>query len=271
MKNIFKGTIIFAACVTLAACGTGSPQEITVQSITEPMTTMQTVGNVPEVTEVTESAVGTVRVTNTDNWTEPAATEPDDPNAGSETEAYTGVTLPDAVDADIESTIIVDLFRKELPDYSWKDSDYEAGESDYYECNECYKKLLVEKLFDGRYEFGEFFGGAYWSDGWLFLRITDVGKQEEIFSDCFDGLESVEILSCKYSYLDLYDVYYIVMKNEKVNSYWINIETNCVQVGGELSDEDKENILADLEAEGYGSDAVDFFFMADSAFDAQPC
>ncbi|MDE6132188.1 MAG: hypothetical protein K2G04_02245, partial [Oscillospiraceae bacterium] len=239
--------------------------EITVQSITEPMTTVQTVGNVPEVTKNT---VGTVLVTGTEDWVVPVETEPDDPGAGLETEAYTGVTLPDGVDDDIPSSVIVDLFRKELPE-SW--TDYEAGESTYVECNECYKKLLVEKLYEGREEFCEFFGGAYWGDGWLFLILTDVSKQDEIFSDCFDGLESVEILSCKYSYSDLYDVYYIVMKNEKVNSYWINIENNCVEVGGELADEDKKNILADLEAAGYGSDVVEFFFMEDIAVIANPC
>lgn len=269
MKKIYTG-IILTAGLFLTACQ-NNMQDITIQSITEPIVTQQTVWNVPEVTEVTGSTVGTVRVTNTDNWTEPVETEPDDPGAGLETEAYTGVTLPDTVDGDMASSVIVDLFRKELPDYSWTDSDYEAGENDYYECNECYKKFLVEKLYDGREEFCEFFGGAYWGDGRLFLGITDVSKQDEIFSDCFDGLESVEILSCKYSYLDLYDVYYIVMKNEKVNSYWINIETNHVEVGGELSDEDKENILAELEAAGYGSDAVEFFFMGDSAVIAEPC
>lgn len=266
MKKIYTG-IILTAGLFLTACQ-NNMQDITIQSITEPIVTQQTVRNVPEVTN---STVGTVLVTGTEDWTEPAATEPDDPNAGMVTEAYTGVTLPDAVDGDIASSVIVDLFRKELHDYSWTDSVYEAGESDYDECNECYKKFLVEKLYDGREEFGEFFGGAYWGNGRLFLRITDVSKQDEIFSDCFDGLESVEILSCKYSYLDLYDVYYIVMENKKVNTYWINIETNSVKVGGELSDEDKENILAELEAAGYGSDAVEFFFMGDSAVIAEPC
>ena len=261
MKNILKGTIIFAVCLTLAACGTGSPQDITVQSITEPMTTMQTVGNVPEVTAVTESTIGTVRVTGTEDWVEPVATEPDDPNAGLETEAYTGVTLPDFMDGDIQSSVIVDLFYKELPEYPW--TDYEAGFSDYAECNECYKKLLVEKLYNGREEFFEFFGGAYFSDGRLFLRITDVGKKDEIFSDCFDGLESVDVVSCKYSYFDLRDIWDIVMKNEHVKGHIIDTEKNNVWVSGTFTDEDRENILADLEAAGFDSDAVELTFEED--------
>lgn len=124
MKSILKGTIIFSACLTLAACGTGSPREITVQSITEPIVTQQTV-NVPEVTtasETTESTVGTVLV---ENWEEPVATEPDDPNAGAET-VYTGVTLPNAVDADVPSSVIVELFQKGLLEAS---TDYEVAKA----------------------------------------------------------------------------------------------------------------------------------------------
>ena len=261
MKNILKGTIIFAICLTLAACGTGSPQDITVQSITEPMTTVQTVGNVPEVTAVAESTIGTVRVPGTEDWEEPVETEPDDPNAGLETEAYTGVTLPDFMDDDIPSSVIVDLFYKELPEYSW--TDYEAGESTYAECNECYKKLLVEKLHNGRDEFFEFFGGAYFSDDRLFLRITDVGKKDEIFSDFFDDLESVDVVSCKYSYSDLLDVWETVRQNEHVKGHIMDTEKNHVWVSGTFTDEDKENILADLEAAGFDSDAVELAFEED--------
>lgn len=227
MKNFLKGTIISAICLTLAACGTGSPQDITIQSITEPMTTMQTVVNVPEVTAVTESTVGTVRVTGTEDWVEPVATEPDDPSAGTVTEVYTGVTLPDFVDDDIPSSFIVDLFYKELPEYSW--TDYEAGESTYAECNECYKKLLVEKLHNGREEFFEFFGGAYFSDGWLQVKITDYGSRDEVFGDFFDSLESVNIGSCKYSYSYLLEVRGVIQQAQAGTST-VDIEKNCVEV-----------------------------------------
>lgn len=262
MKRIFKSTIIFAVCLTLAACGTGSPRDITVQSITEPIVTQQTV-NVPEVTEVAENTVGTVLV---ENWEEPVATELDDPGAGIETEAYTGVTLPDAVDADIASSVIVELFQKGLLEAS---TDYEAGENSYDECNECYKKLLVEKLYSGRGEFCEFFGGAYFDDGNLFLRITDTDKREELFSDCFDGL-AIEVISCKYSYMDLWEIHYIAEQNENVNWHLIDAHKNCVELYGEFTDEDKENITAEIEAAGYASDAVEFIFR-ENVSTANPC
>lgn len=260
MKKIYTG-IILTAGLFLTACQ-NNMQEITVQSITEPIVTQQTVRNVPEVTAVAENTVGTVLV---GDWEEPAATEPDDPNAGAET-AYTGVTLPDAVDADIASSVIVELFQKGL---LLSTTSYEAGFNDYDECNECYKKLLVEKLYSGREEFCEFFGGAYFDDGNLFLRITDTDKQEEIFSDCFDGL-AIEVISCKYSYMDLWEIHYIAEQNENVNWHLIDAHKNCVELYGEFTDEDKENIIAEIEAAGYASDAVEFIFR-ENVSTANPC
>ena len=252
MKNILKGTIIFAVCLTLAACGTGSPQDITVQSITEPMVTMQTVGNVPEVTAVTESTLVTVRATGTEEWVEPVATEPNDTYNNS-AETLAGMMFPETMVDREQSYIIQDLFYQGLPDYSW--SEHEKGFSDYDECYECYKKLLVEKFLDDPDAF-ELFGGAYWCNGWLFLRITDYSKKDDIFSDIFDNLESVEVTECKYSYSDLLDVWETVQQNEKAAGHLINVENNCVEVLGAFTDEDKENILADLEAAGFDADAV---------------
>lgn len=264
MKNILKGTIIFAVCLTLAACGTGSPREITVQSITEPMITMQTVGKVPE-TEVTESTVGTVRVTGTEDWVEPVATEPDDPNAGSETEAYTGVTFPETMDDWEHSYIIQDLFYQELPVYHW--SDDEMDFSDYNECNEYYKKLLVEKFLDYPDNFN-LFGGAYWCEGRMFLMITDNSKRDELFPN-IEKIASVEVVNCKYSYPYLLDVWHVAQQNEKMTGHLINRENNCVEVYGAFTDEDKENIFAALEAAGLDREAVEI--MAADVSVANPC
>lgn len=258
MKNILKGIVIFAVCLTISACGTSSPQDITIQSITEPMTTMQTVRQVPETEVVAE---------NTDNWTEPAATEvPDDTyNNGAETLA--GMTFPEEIDDWIHAYIIRDLFYQGPPVYYL--SKYGTGFSDYDDCYECYKKLLVEKFLDYPDNFN-LFGGAYWCDGWLFLRITDYSKKDDIFSDFFDDLESVEITSCKYSYSYLVDVMGVARQNEKATGDFINLESNCVEIYGVFTDEDKENIFAALEAAGLDPEAVEIMVVDENPV-VNPC
>ena len=273
MKNILKGTIIFAVCLTLAACGTSSPQDITIQSITEPMTTMQTVGNVLEVTAVAESTIGTVRVTGTEDWVEPVATEPDDPNAGLETEAYTGVTFPETMDDWVHSYIIRDLFYQELPVYTEHFDDsgayYENGNNSYSKCNESYKKLLVERFLDDPEAF-EFFGGAFFCDGYMHLMITDWERLDDIFGDPLAKLNSVHVRSCNYSYTYLLEVWETVQQNEKVTGHLINAGKNCVEIYGAFTDEDKENTLAALEAAGLDPEALEIM-VVDEIPAANPC
>lgn len=266
MKRIFKSTIIFAVCLTLAACGTGSPRDITVQSITEPIVTQQTV-NVPETTAVTESSAGTVRVTGTEDWVEPAATEPDDPNAGVPVESLTGTTFPGVIDDWEHAYIIEDIFYMGLPVYHWSENE---PDSNYTECEEYYKKLLVEVFLDYPDNFS-FFGGAYWRDGRMVLMLTDVGKKDELFPDLED-IENAEVVSCKYSYPYLIDVGIIAGQNEKVKTHLINAENNRFEIYGEFTDEDKENIAAEIEAAGYDPDAVEFIFaFVEEVPTANPC
>ncbi len=278
MKNILKGTIIFAVCLTLAACGTGSPQEITVQSITEPMTTMQTVGNVPEVTSaVTE---------NTDNWTEPAAAEePDDwtelamtdgtdntndpafdpPMQEIPVHTVETVTFPKTIEDWVYADIIEDLFDEGLTSTAIHGSIFENGSyynngiSDYDECNICYKKLLLEKFLDCPENF-ELFGGAFFCDGWFHLLITDWEKKDDIFGDPLAKIQNVSVASCDYSYSYLLDVLGAVIDTEityeeGLTSYGIEISENRVYATV-LTEEVREKVLAAVESAGLDTNAV---------------
>lgn len=255
MKNIFKGTIIFGVCLTLAACGTESPQDITVQSINEPVATQQTVGQ-PVVTTVADTTLGTVNASGTEGWEETVATEPGDCEPVAE--AYTGVTFPETMDDWEHAYLIEDMFYTGLPVYPWLENGGSGtGLSDYDECDQCYKRLLVEKFLDYPDNFS-LFGGAYWSDGRLVLRITDYSKRDDIFSDIFDGLESVDVEECTYSYSYLLEVRGAALQNEKVKTHLINVRNNRVEVGGEFTEEDTEKICADLEAAGLDPNAAEF-------------
>lgn len=260
MKKIYTG-IILTAGLFLTACQ-NNMQDITIQSITEPIVTQQTVWNVPEVTN---STVGTVFVTGTEDWVESVATEPDDPNAGVPVEELTGITFPEVIDDWEHAYIIQDMFYQGLPVYHWSNNE---SDSNFTECDEYYKKLLVEIFLDYPDNFS-FFGGAYWCDGRMFLMLTDISKKDELFTDIED-IENVEVVSCKYSYPYLLDVWHIAVQNEKVKSHLINRETNRVEVYGEFTDEDKENIIAEVKAAGYDSDVVEIFFEEDAPT-ANPC
>ncbi|MCM1329958.1 MAG: hypothetical protein NC253_11015 [Ruminococcus sp.] len=260
MKNILKSTAIFAACLALTACGDGYG-ETPVQSITEPPAVQQTVQRTVEQTETT---AGTVK-SFPDDWEETVAAEAGDPETV--TEAYTGVTFPETMDDWEHAYVIKDLFFIGLQDLSYAAA--EPGSSDYHECEECYKRLLVEKFLDYPDNFG-YFGGAYWSGGRLVLKITDLSKSEEIFADFFDGLESVDIEGCDYSYQNLADVHKTVEGNEKVNLHFINVEKNRVEVGGELTEDDVEEIRAELENAGLDPNAAEFSFSEDCPV-ANPC
>lgn len=271
MKKILKGTVIFAACVTLAACGMSSPQDITVQSITEPAVTVQTVGKVPTVTAaVTE---------NTDHWTEPAAVEgtsaleaPDDTyNNGAETLA--GMTFPEETDEWEYADIIRDLFYQGLPVYTeyFDDSGayYRQGNDSYSKCDECYKKLLTERFLDDPEAF-ELFGGAFFCGGCMHMMITDWERLDDIFDDTLAKLNSGCVRSCNYSYTYLVDVMSVARQNEKATGHFINLESNCVEIYGDFTDEDKENIFAALEAAGLDTEAVEIM-VADEIPVANPC
>lgn len=277
MKNILKGTIIFAVCLTLAACGTVNPQEITVQSITEPMITMQTVRNFP-VTEITE---------NTDNWTEPAAAEEHDewevPVETDDTDNTNGsvldptmqeipvhtvetVTFPEVIDDWVHAYIIRDLFDEGLTATATHGSicsngnNYSrSGVSDYDECNICYKKLLLEKFLDYPDNF-ELFGGAFFCDGWFHLFITDLERKDDIFGEPLAKIQNISVTSCDYSYSYLLDVLGAVIDTEityekGLTSYGIEISENRVYATV-LTEEVREQVLAAVENSGFDKNAV---------------
>lgn len=259
MKNILKGTIIFALCLTLAACGTGSPQDITVQSITEPMTTMQTVGNVPEVTAVAE---------NTDDWTEPAATEEpaelevlietDDTDNNNNMDIYdengvvTGVTFPEEIDDWEHAYMVRDLFYDGVQQVTPRDTcGTFAG--DFDEMNYRFREFVVEKFLDYPENF-EPFGGAYWQDGYLHLMITDSDRQD-IFSDFADN-EYVIIETCKYSYAELWLIESVAKETNATVFCGIKMNDNVVYAGV-IAWKDREKILTAVEAAGLDTEAVE--------------
>lgn len=258
MKNILKGTIISAVCLTLAACGTSGTQDITIQSITEPMTTMQTVGKVPETAAVTE---------NTDHWTEPAATEApdewevlietDDTDNNNNMDIYdengvvTGVTFPEEIDDREHAYMVRDLFYDGVQQCSPRDTcGTFAG--DFDEMNYQFREFAVEKFLDYPKSF-EPFGGAYWQDGYLHLMITDSDRQD-IFSDFADN-EYVIIETCKYSYSELWLIESAVKETNASVIGGIKMNDNIVYAGV-VTDEDGEKILAAVEAAGLDADAV---------------
>ena len=270
MKNIFKGTIIFAVCLTLAACGTGA-REITVQSITEPMTTVQTVGNVPEVTAFNE---------NTDNWTEPAAAEPDDGEVLIETDdtdndnnmdiydengVVTGVTFPEVIDDWVHAYMVRDLFYDGVQQVTPRDTcGTFAG--DFDEMNYRFREFVVEKFLDYPENF-EPFGGAYWQDGYLHLKITDLDRQD-IFSDFVDN-EYVIIETCKYSYSELWLIESMVKETNATVLCGIKMNDNVVYAGV-FTWKDSEKILTAVEAAGLDTEAVEI--VADDEIPAtNPC
>lgn len=259
MKNILKGTIIFAVCLTLAACGTGSPQDITVQSITEPMVTMQTVGNVPEVTAVAE---------NTDDWTDPAATEEpaelevlietDDTDNNNNMDIYdengvvTGVTFPEIIDDWDHAYMVRDLFYDGVQQCSPRDTcGTFAG--DFDEMNYQFREFVVEKFLDYPENF-EPFGGAYWENGYLHIMLTDLDKRD-IFSDFADN-EYVIIETCKYSYSELWYIKSEIRETNASSAYGIRMNENVVSARV-IAWEDREKILNALEAAGLDIEAVE--------------
>lgn len=258
MKKIYTG-IILTAGLFLTACQ-NNMQDITIQSITEPIVTQQTVWNVPEVTTAVEATE------NTDDWTELAVTdgtdntnppEFDPPMQEIQTTTLEDVTLPDAIDGCMHSTWVEYMFNNELPTHA--PDKYKAGESDYDECNVCYKKLLAERLIN-HCDRVELFGGAYFCNGRLQLKITDYNSRDEVFGDIFDGLESVNISSCYYSYSYLLDVQSAVIATEityeeGLTGYGIGIKENRVYVTVS-TEEIKEQVLFAVEKAGFDTDAV---------------
>lgn len=277
MKKIYTG-IILTAGLFLTACQ-NNMQEITVQSITEPIVTQQTVRNVPEVTTVAEITE------NTDDWTEPTPTEgPDDWEIPVETDDTDNtnpavdlpmqnisvrnietVTFPEVIDDWEHSYIIRDLFDEGLPTTAVhglsadNGSYWETGVSDYDECDNCYKKLLLEQFLDYPDNF-DIFGGAFFCDGWFHLYITDWEKKDDIFGDPLGKIQNVSVTSCNYSYPYLLDVLGAVIDTgityEKgLTSYGISVSDNYVYATV-LTDEVKEQVLAAVEKAGFDTNAV---------------
>lgn len=170
------------------------------------------------------------------------------------------VTLPDVIDGCYHSSTVKHMFYSELPIYEY--GGYEAGESDYDECNECYKRLLAEHIIN-HCDRAELFGGAYFCDGWLQVRVTDYGSRDEVLGDFLDGLESVNVGSCDYSYCYLAEVQGAVQQAQvgtpeeniqQAGTSEINVQNNRVDVTvsseleAEIVREAVENAELDLDA-----------------------
>lgn len=263
MKKIYTG-IILTAGLFLTACQNNT-QDITIQSITEPIVTQQTVWNVPEVTKVTE---------NTDDWTELVMTDDTD-NANSPefdlpmhnipVHNVETVMFPEVTDDWVYAYIIKDLFDEGLTVTAThgsicdNGSNYGMGVSDYDKCNLCYKKLLLEQFLDYPDNFS-IFGGAFFCDGWFHLYITDWEKKDDIFGDPLGKIQNVSVTSCDYSYPYLLDVLGAVIDTEityeeGLTSYGIEITENRVYATV-LTEEVREEVLAAVENAGFDTDAV---------------
>lgn len=227
MKKFLMGVAALAVCVGLTACNSadGGVTGITgIQSITSPEVTQQTV--LQTAAEGTENTVQTE---------EPIQTS-DDPCGE--------VTLPDVIDGCYHSSTVKHMFYSELPIYEY--SEYEAGESDYDQCNECYKRLLSEHIIN-HCDRAELFGGAYFCDGRLQVKVTDYGSRDEVLGDFLDGLESVNVSSCNYSYCYLAEVQGAVQQAQvgtpenraQAGTSEINVQLNRVDVA----------VSSELEAE----------------------
>lgn len=228
MKKFLMGVAALAICVGLTACNSvdGGVTGITgIQSITTQQTVLQTAAEGTENTVRSEKNLQTAEKPVQSEKTVQTADEPyDEPD-----ELYDPcgeVTLPDAIDDCDHGTMVERMFYNGLPLYEY--SVYEAGESDYDECNECYKRLLAEHIIN-HCDRAELFGGAYFCDGWLQVRVTDYGSRDEVIGDFFDGLESVNVSSCNYSYYYLTEVKSIIQQAQAGTSE-INVQNNRVDV-----------------------------------------
>lgn len=250
MKKFLMGVAALAVCVGLTACNSadGGVTGITgIQSITSPEVTQQTV--LQTAAEGTENTVQTEKNLQTaekpvqSEKTVQTADEPDD----EPDELYDPcgeVTLPDVIDGCYHSSTVKHMFYSELPIYEY--SEYEAGESDYDQCNECYKRLLAEHIIN-HCDRAELFGGAYFCDGRLQVKVTDYGSRDEVLGDFLDGLESVNVGSCNYSYCYLAEVQGAVQQAQvgtpenraQAGTSEINVQLNRVDVA----------VSSELEAE----------------------
>lgn len=272
MKNFLMVTAALAVCVGLTACNSADGGVTGIQSITSPEVTQQTVFQTAAVgTENTVQTEENLQTAEKPVHSEKTVQTDDEPSE----EVTTGlckyplledmydpcgeVTLPDVIDGCEHSSTVERMFYNELPIYEY--SEYEAGESDYDECNECYKRLLAEHIIN-HCDRAELFGGAYFCDGWLQVKVTDYGSRDEILGDFLDGLESVNVSSCNYSYCYLAEVQGIVRQAQvgttesqaQAGTSEINVQNNCVDVTvsseleAEIVREAVENAGLDLDA-----------------------